>query len=246
MKITPAPTNVSLLGARTGEGDTRTSEEIRAEQTQNAILTQLLADLQNQAKDIADTRENLLSGDLKETLDSFITSADSIVKGQQPLFLLADKLTTLLEPVTELTKFLPGVGDMLVGGIDKALGALSLKKIGNLEATIEGNGTITVGSITGTKSQVDDAIIDSDGGLLVSGPAGSIQLNPNDQLIAGTNLGGGGGGSTTVQYSGPSADDIASAVASAVSGITVVTNIEDIMGAIERNNEVNTNINAIT
>ena len=238
---TPAPTNVSLLGARTGEGDTRTSEEIRAEQTQNAILTKLLADLQDQSNEIADTRKNLLSGDLKETLDSFITSADEIVKGQQPLFLLADKLTTLLEPVNELTKFLPGVGNILVGGIDKAIEAIGLKKIGNLEATIEGNGTITVGSITGTK-EMKDGVIDPGGNIVSTDPADFLLATKDPAGLANAV----GGGSTTVQYSGPSADDIASAVASAVSGITVVTNIEDIMGAIERNNEVNTNINAIT
>ena len=241
---TPAPANVSLLGARTGEGDTRTSEEIRAEQTQNAILTQLLTELGNQSKDITKTRENLLSGDLKETLDSFIVSADEIVKGQQPLFLLADKLTTLLEPVTELTKFLPGVGDMLVAGIDKALEEFKLRKIGNLEATIEGNGTITVGSITGTKGNPDlkDGVIDPGGNIVSTDPADFLLATKDPAGLANTVA----GGSPTVQYSGPSADDIASAVASAVSGITVVTNIEDIMGAIERNNEVNTNINAIT
>ena len=38
----------------------------------------------------------------------------------------------------------------------------------------------------------DDAMIGSDGGLMVSGPKGSIQLNKDDQVIAGTNLGGGG------------------------------------------------------
>ena len=238
---TPAPANVSLLGARTGEGDTRTSEEIRAEQTQNAILKELLADLQNQAKEIADTRKNLLSGDLKTTLDSFIVSADEIVKGQQPLFLLADKLTTLLEPVNELTKFLPGVGDILVGGIDKAIDAIGLKKIGKLEATIEGNGTISVGSLTGTK-EMKDGVIDPGGNIVSTDPADFLLATKDPAGLANAVV----GGSTTVQYSGPSADDIASAVASAVSGITVVTNIEDIMGAIERNNEVNTNINAIT
>ena len=238
---TPAPANVSLLGARTGEGDTRTTEEIRAEQTQNTILNELLAELRNQANEIATTRKNLLSGDLKETLDSFIVSADEIVKGQQPLFLLADKLTTLLEPVNELTKFLPGVGDILVGGIDKAIDAIGLKKIGKLEATIEGNGTITVGSITGTK-EMKDGVIDPGGNIVSTDPADFLLATKDPAGLANAV----GGGSTTVQYSGPSADDIASAVASAVSGITVVTNIEDIMGAIERNNEVNTNINAIT
>ena len=37
-------------------------------------------------------------------------------------------------------------------------------------------------------SQQDDAIINPRGGLIVSGPEGSFQLNPNDSIIAGTNL----------------------------------------------------------
>ena len=43
----------------------------------------------------------------------------------------------------------------------------------------------------------DDAMIGSDGGLMVSGPKGSIQLNKDDQVIAGTNLGGGGKAAST-------------------------------------------------
>ena len=39
-----------------------------------------------------------------------------------------------------------------------------------------------------------DGVIGPDGGMLVSGPKGSIQLDKQDSIIAGTNLGGGGGG----------------------------------------------------
>jgi len=45
-----------------------------------------------------------------------------------------------------------------------------------------------------TKS-TDDGVINPKGGLVVSGPEGSIQLNKKDSIIAGTNLGGGGGSS---------------------------------------------------
>ena len=43
---------------------------------------------------------------------------------------------------------------------------------------------------------MNDGIIGSDGGMVVSGPKGSIQLNKEDSIIAGTNLGGGGGKSS--------------------------------------------------
>ena len=43
-------------------------------------------------------------------------------------------------------------------------------------------------------ASMDDGIIGPDGGMVVSGPKGSIQLDKKDSIIAGTNLGGGGGG----------------------------------------------------
>jgi hypothetical protein len=39
-------------------------------------------------------------------------------------------------------------------------------------------------------TKVDDGIIGPDGGLVVSGPKGSYQLNSGDSVVAGTNLGG--------------------------------------------------------
>jgi predicted ribosomally synthesized peptide with SipW-like signal peptide len=43
---------------------------------------------------------------------------------------------------------------------------------------------------------MNDGTINSKGGMVVSGPEGSIQLNKKDSIIAGTNLGGGGGNSS--------------------------------------------------
>lgn len=47
--------------------------------------------------------------------------------------------------------------------------------------------------------KVDDAVINPDGGLMVTGQKGSIQLNKDDSIIAGTNLGGSGGSSELVK-----------------------------------------------
>ena len=47
----------------------------------------------------------------------------------------------------------------------------------------------------GAYAMMDDGVIGSDGGMVVSGPKGSIQLNKDDSIIAGTNLGGDGGNS---------------------------------------------------
>jgi len=48
---------------------------------------------------------------------------------------------------------------------------------------------------TPPKAKIADGVINPQGGLVVSGPEGSIQLNKKDSIIAGTNLGGGGGSS---------------------------------------------------
>ena len=52
--------------------------------------------------------------------------------------------------------------------------------------------TAAILSSVGKAKQVKDGAINPDGGLMVSGPKGSIQLDPQDSIIAGTNLGGQG------------------------------------------------------
>ena len=51
-----------------------------------------------------------------------------------------------------------------------------------------------VGGLYSLYNKMDDGVIGSDGGMVVSGPKGSIQLNKDDSIVAGTNLGGGSGG----------------------------------------------------
>jgi hypothetical protein len=48
-------------------------------------------------------------------------------------------------------------------------------------------------------SFMDDGIINPNGGMVVSGPEGSIQLNKKDSIIAGTNLGGGNNNSNEIR-----------------------------------------------
>lgn len=58
-----------------------------------------------------------------------------------------------------------------------------------------GIATMTGAFSSAKPPKMDDGVIGSDGGMVVSGPKGSIQLNKDDSIIAGTNLGGGGGSS---------------------------------------------------
>ena len=50
------------------------------------------------------------------------------------------------------------------------------------------------GAMSRPVTPMKDGIIAPDGGMVVSGEKGSIQLNKDDSIIAGTNLGGGGEG----------------------------------------------------
>ena len=60
----------------------------------------------------------------------------------------------------------------------------------------------TIGGVVaglGTYLSMDDGVIDSDGGMLVSGPKGSIKLNKDDQVVAGTDLFGGSGNNSRLE-----------------------------------------------
>jgi hypothetical protein len=75
----------------------------------------------------------------------------------------------------------------IFGGAFKSLGGIPVVGAilaGALVAT-------TLASMFSNIGKADDGVISPQGGLLVSGQKGSIQLNKDDSIIAGTNLGGG-------------------------------------------------------
>ena len=73
-----------------------------------------------------------------------------------------------------------------------------------------------IGAMTNLVTSMDDGVIGSDVGMVVSGPKGSIQLNKDDSIIAGTNLGGGSGGGEKFDYN---------KMASAMSQVQINTSI---------------------
>ena len=84
-------------------------------------------------------------------------------------------------------------------------------------------GSAALGGLIAGISSMDDGVIGSDGGMVVSGPKGSIQLNKDDSIIAGTNLGGGSGGGEKFDYN---------KMASAMSQVQINTSIRhDSFGA---------------
>lgn len=80
--------------------------------------------------------------------------------------------------------------------VANAIGALaSLGPAGVIAGAVVGAGIL--GTLAGVRAaaqidnQIEDGIINPSGGLVVSGRKGSIQLNKDDSIVAGTNLGGG-------------------------------------------------------
>ena len=71
-----------------------------------------------------------------------------------------------------------------------ALTTASAATFGIGTLAIVGAVAAAVGAI-GAMAFMDDGVIGPDGGMIVSGPKGSIQLNKDDSIIAGTDLGGG-------------------------------------------------------
>lgn len=76
-------------------------------------------------------------------------------------------------------------GGLAVVGAGLAAGVMTSKNMGS-SSEEEESGTPT----TVSDDRIDDGIIDPQGGLVVSGQKGSIQLNKQDSIIAGTNLNG--------------------------------------------------------
>ena len=80
--------------------------------------------------------------------------------------------------------------------VANAIGALAtLGPAGVIAGAVIGAGIL--GTLAGVRAsaqidnQIEDGIINPSGGLVVSGKKGSIQLNKDDSIVAGTNLGGG-------------------------------------------------------
>lgn len=93
-------------------------------------------------------------------------------------------LTEQTQKGLESASLMKSIGEGAMTAI-KSLGAIPIIGIGlglAAAATVIGLGM----------KYMDDGIIGPGGGMMVSGPKGSIQLNKDDSIIAGTNLGGGG------------------------------------------------------
>ncbi len=130
---------------------------------------------------------------LFESLKKTIAIVAGIIAGRM-VFGLAASVGSMIAQVA--------LSKQLKAAADKQLvveGGIALAKVTGAEASTLGAATpLILGGIAAViagaaaYSMMNDGIINPTGGMVVSGPEGSIQLNKKDSIIAGTNLGGGG------------------------------------------------------
>jgi len=91
-------------------------------------------------------------------------------------------------------------------------------------------GAVAAAGITaagfGLLGSIKDGVIDPKKGPIVSGEFGSVQLHPNDQIVAGTNLMPNGGASRS--SSGVDYERLGAHIANAVSKVQVQTNLDGV------------------
>ena len=98
--------------------------------------------------------------------------------------------------------FIPGVGTILMGA-DFILDMFGLSPlrwlVNNLVDLVPDKAFKSLGKYAlGKPKKVNDGIINPKGGIVMQGEQGTIQLNKNDSVVAGTNLFGGGKGDEKV------------------------------------------------
>ena len=157
----------------------------------SSIVEGPAADFANWIGDSEQGAERLKN--LFESLKKTIAIVAGIIAGRM-VFGLATSVGSMIAQVA--------LSKQLKAAADKQLvveGGIALAKVTGAEASTLGAATpLILGGIAAViagaaaYSMMNDGIISPTGGMVVSGPEGSIQLNKKDSIIAGTNLGGGG------------------------------------------------------
>lgn len=164
-----AERNLSMLGAQTKkdiqERVNQLKEQGKVEEA-NRLLTQ--------AGNEEDAKAAL------ERLDAQQKFAGAVEKAK-------DLFTSIIDALPIMLGLLTGIG-IIVGTIAYKMAAAALS------ASILSGGTLVVAGLAAITAAglgsylMNDGVIGPDGGMIVSGPKGSIRLNKEDSIIAGTNL----------------------------------------------------------
>jgi len=163
------------------------------EQAQAALERISAQDKFNQAME---KLKSMISSIVEGPAASFVDTLGAVLSDASALKAIFYSISTILGAMS-LTKLITGLLSALatsgaLAATTAATASAITLGVGAL-AVVAGIGTImyAVNSAKSNAKQVDDGVISPTGGMLVSGPEGSIQLNKKDSIIAGTNLGGG-------------------------------------------------------
>ena len=123
---------------------------------------------------------------LKDTIHyGFMVAQETVLKGLKAASLVLGK-----KAIAQETSLLAKGALRLVQAIATAAAWVIANPIAGVI------GLALAGTAVSYMASVKDGMINPKGGMVVSGEKGSIQLDKEDSIIAGTNLGGGGGGNT--------------------------------------------------
>ena len=139
-------------------------------------------------------------------MEKFKGAMADVLTGLMPLIEGFASVVTYISESSAASAILAGViGLMATSAIINAVSgiftAFSMIPFGigiPLAFTAVGGMMALLSSAKSKSKSIKDGAIDSQGGLMVSGPKGSIQLDKDDSVVAGTNLGGKGGKKKTV------------------------------------------------
>lgn len=137
--------------------------------------------------------------------------ADIIGTIMIPVQFIFDKLATggafiskMIGPLGKVGKLLKGLASIaVVFAAYKAYASLATIPIAGVPLGIAAAAAVTAAGM-GALSSINDGVVDPKGGIVMSGEKGSIQLNKDDSVVAGTDLFGGkkGGSSQPTQGGG--------------------------------------------
>jgi hypothetical protein len=176
--------NLAKLGSETKKQLEEKAEALRAEGKMDEA-NKLLASAGNE-EDAKAALEKISAQDkFNAAIEKLKSMLASIVEGPAGKFV--DYLGKLLGDANKLKGVLNAIKAIAIGI------AVAFAVMNPVAAAA---GLLLAGGIYAASS-MNDGVIDPKGGMVVSGPEGSIQLNKKDSIIAGTNLGGKGGDSSS-------------------------------------------------
>jgi len=177
--------NLNRLG---DESRRQIEEKSNALKAQGKIeeANQLLASVGNEEQALEALKRIDAQDKFNAAIEKLKSMVASLVEG--PMSKFVDKISKLLTDTEALKSIFTGLKVVLgaIAGIMAAM-AISFAIMNPITAAI-GAG-VAAGAGLYAYSQLKDGEIDSKGGLVVSGEKGTYQLDPNDHVIAGTELG---------------------------------------------------------